>query len=292
MIVACIPAYNVEKTISRVVIQAQKNVDGVIVCDDGSEDMTGEIAQRLGAIVLRHDRNMGYGSALRTLFRRSRLLNADVMVTLDADGQHDARIIPDLIKPIIQGEADIVIGSRFFENSSTVPAYRKFGINMITRFQEISSKNGITDSQSGFRAYSKKALSLLEPTECGMGASAELMMKAHQNRLTVKEVPITIKHDVEDPSTLNPIYHGMDVIASIIKHYSLRHSLLFYGVPGLFLAIMGIGFGLWSLDLFSQSGKLNLSVTLISLGSLILGAVLIGTAVTLFTLISVVKESR
>ena len=292
MIVACIPAYNVEKTISRVVIQAQKNVDGVIVCDDGSEDMTGEIAQRLGAIVLRHDRNMGYGSALRTLFRRSRLLNADVMVTLDADGQHDARIIPDLIKPIIEGEADIVIGSRFLENSSAVPAYRKFGINMITRFQEISSKNGITDSQSGFRAYGKKALSLLEPTECGMGASAELMMKAHQNRLTVKEVPITIKHDVEDPSTLNPIYHGMDVIASIIKHYSLRHSLLFYGVPGLFLAIMGIGFGLWSLDLFSQSGKLNLSVTLISLGSLILGAVLIGTAVTLFTLISVVKESR
>jgi len=292
MIVACIPAYNVEKTISRVVIQAQKNVDGVIVCDDGSEDMTGEIAQRLGAIVLRHDRNMGYGSALRTLFRRSRLLNADVMVTLDADGQHDARVIPNLIAPIIQGEADITIGSRFLESSSAVPAYRKFGINMITRFQEISSKNGITDSQSGFRAYSKKALSLLEPTECGMGASAELMMKAHQNLLTVKEVPIIIKHDVENPSTLNPIYHGMDVIASIIKHYSIRHSLLFYGVPGLLLMLIGIGFGFWAWDIFSQTKQLVTNLTLISIGSLILGLLMFMTAILLFTLGSIVRESR
>jgi glycosyltransferase involved in cell wall biosynthesis len=292
MIVACIPSYNEEKTISRVIIQAQKNVDGVIVCDDGSDDMTGEIAERLSAIVLRHDRRMGYGSALKTLFKRSRMLNADVMVTLDADGQHDARAIPNLIEPIVRGEADIVIGSRFLDNRSAIPAYRKFGIDMITRFQDITSKNGITDSQSGFRAYSRKALSLLEPTECGMGASAELMMKAHQNHLTVKEVPIIVKHDVEDPSTHNPIYHGMDVIGSIIKHYSIRHSLLFYGFPGMFFAMMGIGFGLWSLDAYAHSRQLNLSLTLISIGSLIIGALMIATAVILFTLVSVVRESR
>jgi glycosyltransferase involved in cell wall biosynthesis len=292
MIVAGIPAYNVEKTISRVIIQAQKSVDGVVVCDDGSDDMTSEIAERLGAIVLRHDRNMGYGSAMRTLFKRSRMLNADILVTLDGDGQHDARMIPSLVEPIIREEADIVIGSRFLKNSSDVPTYRKFGINMITRFQEIASKNGITDSQSGFRAYSKKALSLLEPTECGMGASAELLMKAHQNRLTTKEVPITIKHDVEHPSTHNPIYHGLDVIGSIIKHYSIQHSLLFYGAPGLFLILIGISFGFWALDIFSQTKILVTNLTLISIGSLILGLLMIMTAILLFTLTSVVKESR
>ncbi len=292
MIVACIPSYNEEKTIGRVIIQAQKNVDGVIVCDDGSEDMTGEIAERLGAIVVRHDRNLGYGSAMRTLFRRSRMLNADVMVTLDGDGQHDARMIPSLVEPIVQGEADIVIGSRFLEKASDMPAYRKFGVNMLTRFQEALSKNGITDSQSGFRAYSRKALSLLEPTEGGMGAGAELLMKAHQNGLAIKEVAITIKHCVEDPSTHNPIYHGMDVIGSMIKHYSIRHSLLFYGLPGLFFGIMGIVFGLWSLDLYAHYRQLNLSLTLISIGSLMIGTILIATSVILFTLVSVVRESR
>lgn len=274
------------------IIQAQRNVDRVLVCDDGSDDMTGEIAERLGATVLRHDRNMGYGSALRTLFERSRMLNAEVTVTLDGDGQHDARSIPNLIKPIVRGEADIVIGSRFLDAQSKVPSYRKFGIDLITRFQEISSKIGITDSQSGFRAYSQKALSLLEPTECGMGAGAELLMKAHEKRLTVKEVSITVKHNVESPSTHNPVYHAMDVIASIIKHYSIRHPLLFYGVAGLCFIVMGLGFGFWALEIFARSKQFVTNITLISIGSLIIGALLIATAVILFTVITVVRESR
>jgi glycosyltransferase involved in cell wall biosynthesis len=87
-IIACIPAYNEEKTIAKVIIKTQKYVDKVIVCDDGSKDMTSEIAERLGAIVIKHERNMGKGEALRNLFKKAIELNADIVITLDGDGQH------------------------------------------------------------------------------------------------------------------------------------------------------------------------------------------------------------
>ena len=109
---ACIPAFNEEKTIAKVVLLTQKHVDKVVVCDDGSTDMTGEIAERLGAEVIRHERRLGYGAAIQSLFRRARELGADVMVTLDADLQHNPDI-PVLVKPLWEGGADIVVGSRF-----------------------------------------------------------------------------------------------------------------------------------------------------------------------------------
>jgi len=131
-IVACIPAYNEGLTIAKVILKARKHVDKVIVCDDGSTDMTAEIAEALGAEVIRHKRNMGYGAAIGSLFRRAREIGADVMVTLDADGQHDPDYIPRLIKPIIKGEADIVIGSRFLGGDVEVPTYRRMILSTFT----------------------------------------------------------------------------------------------------------------------------------------------------------------
>jgi glycosyltransferase involved in cell wall biosynthesis len=292
MIVACIPAFNEEKTIGRVIIQAQKKVDEVIVCDDGSDDMTGEIAGRLGAIVLRHEKNRGYGYALRSLFRRSRMLDADIMVTLDADGQHDPNVIPDLIRPIVEGKADVVIGSRFLGDKSHIPAYRRLGINILTRVQRINPEFGITDSQSGFRAYSKRALTVIEPTEMGMGAGAELVMKACDNNLIIKEVPVLVRYDVEDPSSLNAVSHAFEVIASIIKHSSIRHPLLFYGLPGLLLTLTGLGFGFWALNIFANEKFFATSIVLLAIGSLTVGLLLSMTGIILFTLINVFRGQR
>ncbi|MEM4234770.1 MAG: glycosyltransferase family 2 protein, partial [Candidatus Methanomethylicaceae archaeon] len=112
LVIACIPAYNEERNIASVLLKTMKYVDKVIVCDDGSLDMTGEIAERLGAEVIRHERNMGYGAALRSLFKRSAELDPDVMVTIDADSQHNPEDIKRLTDPVLKGEADIVIGSR------------------------------------------------------------------------------------------------------------------------------------------------------------------------------------
>ena len=113
VVVAAIPAYNEEKTIARVVLQAQRHVDSVLVCDDGSEDLTTEIAERLGATVMRHERNLGKGAALKSLFEMALEVNADVVVTLDADGKHNPSEIPLFISQVLDGDADIVLGSRY-----------------------------------------------------------------------------------------------------------------------------------------------------------------------------------
>ncbi|MEM2527966.1 MAG: glycosyltransferase family 2 protein, partial [Ignisphaera sp.] len=221
LIVACIPAYNEEKSIAKVVLKSRKYVDKVIVCDDGSTDMTGEIAEALGAEVIRHHKNMGYGAALESLFRRALDIRADIVVTLDADGQHNPEDIPRIIEPILRGEADIVIGSRFLSSRSKMPAYRRIGVKIINSIFRAGAKK-ISDTQSGYRAYSIKALSLVRPIESGMGASVEILLKAEQNKLRIKEIPIRIYYKVEQPSKVNPVVHALDVILTTLKHKSIR----------------------------------------------------------------------
>jgi len=290
-IVACIPAYNEEHTIAKVVLKTMKYVDEVIVCDDGSTDMTGEIAERLGAMVIRHERNRGYGATIVNLFRRARELGADVMVTLDADGQHNPDDIPRLVKPIIDGEADIVIGSRFLDDESKelVPKYRRVGIKAITSLSKAFSYKELSDAQSGFRAYSKKAIELLKPTEQGMGVSTEILVKAKRLNLKVLEVPVKITYD-EHSSTQNPIRHGLEVVLSTIKHYSMDHPLLFYGLPGFSALLIAVFFWLWTMQIFTATRQISTNITLVAIGATIVGLILLTTAVILWVMISIIKE--
>jgi glycosyltransferase involved in cell wall biosynthesis len=292
-IIACIPAYNEERTIARVVIEAQKYVDKVLVCDDGSRDLTGEIAERLGAEVIRHDRNMGYGAALASLFERAREMGPDVMVTLDADMQHNPNDIPKLVKPILDGEADIVIGSRFLsECAEEVPRGRRLGIRAITKLARAASYKGLTDAQSGFRAYSRKAIELIAPTEQGMGASIEILLKAAEKGLRVREVPIKIRYDVERPSTHNPLYHGLEVVLSTVKHMSMRHPLLSYGVPGAVALLVAIAFWVWTLQIFAATRQVVTNIALVAIGATIVGLMLLTTAVILWVVVSVINETK
>lgn len=290
-IVACIPAYNEEKTIAKVILAAKKYVSEVIVCDDGSTDMTAEIAQALGAIVIKHGCNMGYGTSLRTLFQKARELKADIMITLDADAQHDPSQIPKLIKPILNGEADIVIGSRFLDEKSLkeLPRYRKQGIQIITKIAKLASYNNLTDAQSGFRAYNKKAINLLSPSEYGMGASTELLIKAKQHNLRVVEVPATI-HYGEDTSTQNPVSHGLEVVLSIIKHLSLRRPLLFYGIPGIIAMAIALVLWAWLLQIYITTHQLSTNIALIAIGATMTGLTLLTTAILLWVLVSAIRE--
>jgi len=178
-IVVGIPAFNEEKNIAVLIIQLKKIADKIIVCNDGSTDLTSKIAEELGAIVINHEKNLGYGAAIRSIFLKSKDLNGDILVTFDADGQHRIEDINKVINPIINGESDLVIGSRFLDESAKeVPRYRKAGIKLITKITNASIKKQLTDSQSGFRAYSKKVLNELNPSELGMGISTEILIKA------------------------------------------------------------------------------------------------------------------
>jgi glycosyltransferase involved in cell wall biosynthesis len=223
--VVVIPAFNEKARIAKVILKTKAYADKVIVCDDGSTDRTSQIAKALGAKVVRHKTNMGYGSALSTLFEEARKVNPDAMVTLDADGQHDPRYIPKLIRPIFENNTDLVIGSRFLsdEAEEKLPHVRRVGIRLITKLVSWATYKGITDAQSGFRAYGRKALQALQPTEQGMGASTEILIKAKQANLNVKEVPVVVSYE-GNTSKRNPIIQWFRVVLTTIRLISTRSA--------------------------------------------------------------------
>lgn len=288
-VVVGIPAYNEEKTIGRVVLEAQKYSDIVVVCDDGSMDLTGQIAEHLGAVVISHERNRGYGAAMQSIFKRARELKADVLVTLDSDGQHNPAEIPQLIKPIESGVAEVVIGSRFMEKAGTkeMPKYRRLGIKVITKLAN-SSEDGVTDAQSGFRAYSKYAMAQLgNISENGMSASIELLRAVHKRGLKVCEVPITCKYAEslgEKTSSQHPLSHGVGLLMAIIKLVVEDRPLVFLGLPGIASVIVGTVFGVWMLDIYGHAHQITTNIALAAIGFILMGFFMVSTAITLYAL--------
>ena len=190
-----IPAFNEEKNIAPIIIKLKKITNTIIVCDDGSTDLTNELSKQLDATVVNHSKNFGYGAAIRTIFLKAKEMDVDVLVTFDADGQHRIEDIDRVIDPIIRNEADIVIGSRFLDEKNTVPKYRKFGIKTITGITNTTTGSKITDAQSGFRAYNKKVIQGIVPTEQGMGVSTEILIKAAKEKFRILEIPIVVSYE-------------------------------------------------------------------------------------------------
>jgi len=288
-IVIGIPAYNEEKNIAGILIKLKKITQDIIVCDDGSNDQTAKIAEELGAIVVSHEKNLGYGAGIRTIFLKAKEIKADVLVTFDADGQHRIEDLNSVIEPIKNDEADIVIGSRFLNDDNKVPKYREIGIKTITSITNSSIGEKLSDSQSGFRAYNKKILENITPSESGMGVSTEILIKASKNKFRMKEVPIIISYE-GDTSTHNPVSHGASVILSTIKFTSIEHPLKFYGISGMLFLGLGLSFLFWTLQLFAESGKIVTNISLIGIGGIVIGIVLLVTATILYSIISVVRE--
>jgi glycosyltransferase involved in cell wall biosynthesis len=291
-IIVGIPAFNEEKNIAVLIIQLKKIADKIIVCNDGSTDLTSKIAEELGATVINHEKNLGYGAAIRSIFLKSKDLDGDILVTFDADGQHRIEDINRVINPIINGESDLVIGSRFLDESAKeVPRYRKAGIKLITKITNATIKKQLTDSQSGFRAYSKKVLNELNPSELGMGISTEILIKASAKNFRISEVPIKIVYD-GDTSTHNPISHGSSVLLSTIKFTSIEHPLKFYGIPSMIFFAIGLLFTSLSIEYYADIGRLNTNLTLVSAGSILIAVVLLLTGILLYSLVSVVREKN
>ena len=291
-IVIGIPAYNEEKNIAAVIVKLGKIADKILVCNDGSSDLTGSIAEKMGAIVVTHPKNLGYGAAIRTIFTKFIELDADILVTFDADGQHRVEDINQVTSPIINNEAEIVIGSRFLGNNDEgVPTYRKIGIKTITNLTNVTSETKFTDSQSGFRAYHKRVISEIIPSEHGMGVSTEILIKANKRGFKIKEVPIKILYG-GDTSTHHPVTHGISVILSTMKFISIEHPLKFYGIPGIFFLAIGLSFIVWAVHVFSVTGVIFTNAVLVGVASTILGTMLMMTSIMLYSLVNVVREGR
>lgn len=286
-----IPAYNEEKSIASIIVKLKKRYNTIIVCDDGSSDLTGDIANELGAIVITHKKNLGYGGAVRSIFLKARELKVDALVTFDADGQHRIEDIDSVLMPLREKNADIVIGSRFLQDSSNVPKYRRIGIKAITNLANVTAGLKISDSQSGFRAYNNKVLEEINPSDFGMGISTEILIKAKKMDFKIIEVPIVILYE-GDTSTHNPVTHGTSVILSTMKYVSIERPLSFYGIPGFILFSIGIFFTVWTLQIFSESRQIITNIALIGIGGLVLGTLCIMTSIILYSTVSVVREKN
>ena len=219
--IVMIPAFNEEITIGSVIIGCKKYVDKVVVVNDGSKDRTAELALLAGAEVVSHRMNQGYGRAIRTCFEAARYYRAEIMVILDGDGQHSPDDIPALVEGMKKNGADIIIGSRFTDNADNkvrIPAYRKIGMKILDGLTRFVSHLNITDSQSGFRAYSKKAIHAIQIKDTGMGAGSEILIEAVRNHLKIAEAPINVRYDIGSTSSMHPLFHGLSVVNTIITH--------------------------------------------------------------------------
>lgn len=221
-ITICIPAFNEEKTIGSIVSRSKMYGTQIVVCDDGSVDRTSAEASKNGAIVMTHIRNMGKGAALKSLLQEASKFHPDVIVTLDADGQHDPSDIPILITPVIHNKADVVVGCRF-NGENHIPFYRRLGNSLLSRMTNWSAGTSIQDTQSGFRAYSSRVVPWISITENGMGVDSEILINLAKKGFRIEERNISVIYG-GDTSTLNPVNHIIRVVWSIVlgKSRSLK----------------------------------------------------------------------
>ncbi len=290
MKVVCIPAFNAEKTVGDITKRCLRYVDKVIVCDDGSMDDTARIAKKSGAEVISHTKNLGKGAAMRTLFRLAEEANPDVVVTIDADGQFLPEEIPKLISPILENKSDVVIGYRF-DNVMEMPIYRKFGNKFLDKVANLASNLPFRDTQSGFRAYSKKALGLTNFSTDGFGADAEILVNLSTKGFRISEEKVSVIYDTGGKtSTNNPLSHGTSVFLNTLRYVSVKKPLTFFGVPGIILMIIGSAFGYYFLHNYLHEkviylGSLGAGVILFSVG-----IILCVTAVILFSMSTLIRN--
>ena len=283
-ILACIPAFNEENIIGDVVKKTLSYVDKVIVCDDGSVDNTFNEAKISGAEVIHHSKNLGKGAALKSLFNYARNSNFDVIVTIDGDGQFLAEEITKLVKSIVEEKSDIVIGYRF-DDKTEMPSYRKIGNKILDKITSLASDLPFRDTQSGFRAYSKKAIDLITFQTNGFGADSEILINISKKGLRISEQKVTVLYETgRKTSTKNPLSHSGEVITSIIELVAIRHPLKYLGILGIIFLIIGIIFSVIIISTFNDTRYFSIPFTLLSMGSLLIGLMLLLISVLLFSI--------
>jgi len=289
-ITAILPAYNEEVSIGSIVLRTLKYADRVIVIDDGSMDRTAEVAALAGAQVLRHEMNLGKGAALKTGFAS---LNGDaVIVTIDTDGQHDPADIPRLVRPILEGDADMVNGSRYLNgNKKDTPVYRRMGQKVLDLATNIGCGLSITDTQSGFRAFAGRTKGIFRFEQKGLAIESEMLADAASAGLRIQEVEIGVRYDVNGSSE-NPVVHGLRVLFNVLHDMQLRKPLIYFTLPGSLMAGAGILMALEFLRTFAHGGSLQYGPTLLMILLMLLGSFLALTGMILHILSRVMHEFK
>lgn len=292
-VLAAMPAFNEEKFIAKTIVGTKKYVDKVLVIDDGSSDATRAIAESLGAIVVHHEKNAGYGAALQDIFQKARDLHVEALIILDADGQHNPEDVGKLLEALVTSEVDVIIGSRFLDgNQKHIPGYRKVGMKVLDGVTRVAGVDNISDSQSGFRAYSKRAIDIVNLTGEGMSAGSEILIQISDHNLKIGEIPIHVRYDIGDTSTINPVRHGFGVLSQLINLITYRRPLLAFGIPGILLIIITMFAEIWVLTELYTNREFHYVIALGSAFGLLLGLLLVTTAIILNSLVRIVNQAK
>ena len=288
--VALIPAFNEERFIGSLVLAVQSYVDQVVVVDDGSSDRTVEIALKAGATVVQHQINQGKAAAVNTGFSYVRRLQPSALVMLDGDGQHCAEDIPQLLAAVRDNEADVVVGSRFLSIKSDIPAYRKVGQHGLTLVTNLASGVSVSDSQSGFRAFSAHALEKLSFSQGGFSIESEMQFLVREHRLRVQEVPIKVIY--AEPAKRNPVSHGMQVLNGILRLVGQIRPLLFFGLAGFATLLLGLGLGAHIVDIYARTQTLAVGYGLLTVLLFVVGMLLVFVGFVLHSTRGMLLELR
>ena len=286
-VVAAIPCFNEELFIGSVALKTKDYVDEVVVIDDGSTDKTAMVAEKAGAIVISHGSNKGKGAAVSSAFEYAKKAGCKALVLLDGDGQHDPSYIPALVKPVLDDKADMVVGSRYMGIKSSVPGYRTWGHRVLTSLTNLGSRVRLTDSQSGLRAFSIKAMQAFSFAEGGLSVESEMQFWANEAGLRTMEVPISVGY--YGKSKRSPLAHGMGVLNSILGLISRRIPLFFFGVPGVLMLAFGFWEGWRVIRGWDIYHEFWLGPALIAVLLCVVGALALFTGIILHTIRSFLK---
>jgi glycosyltransferase involved in cell wall biosynthesis len=291
-ICAVLPAFNEELVIGSVVLRTKQYVYRVIVVDDGSSDRTAEVAKLAGAEVIQLEHNTGKAYTILLGLRRARETGCTVAVMLDADGQHDPREIQRVAGLVNAGKADLVIGSRFLEKNGAIPAYRQVGQKILDIFTNLGAKSKVTDSQSGFRALSRKALDNLDFKSDGYNIESDMIAHFSTVGLSIMEVPISVNYDVPNKHKKHPLTHGVGVLTRLVNLIGYRRPLLLFGIPGILFIIIGIVTGTLAFSEYTATSTFPFLLSIVCMMFLIMGILMAGMGLLLNALLMMMNETR
>jgi glycosyltransferase involved in cell wall biosynthesis len=238
-IAVVVPAYNEQITIASVVLEASKYCERVYVVNDGSKDLTSEIAKMAGAFVLEMDQNSGKAKALMKGLQRARADGYSVVIMMDGDGQHKGIDIPALIAPVINDGIDMVIGSRFLQENK-IPAHRQAGQKVLNTFTNMGSQGALTDTQSGYRALGARALDNLDFESSGYSIESDMITVFTERNLKIIEVPVSVRYDVPNGHKQGSTSMGFTLLENVITTVAYKRPLLVFVGPGGMLSAIGI----------------------------------------------------
>ena len=291
---AIIPCYNEETAIGSVILKTKRHVNEVLVIDDGSNDDTRKISEEAGATVISHKYNRGKSTAVKTGFRYALEKGFDYVVTIDGDGQHNPTEIPNLLENVVNNGYDVSIGFRS-GNGTEMPKWRRVGKRVLDYATSFGNGGFVTDSQCGFRAFNKKAVKAITPNLNGgaFNVESEQLIRAHELGLGVVNTNVSCKYkNLEKTSTKDPTSHGFSVLGYIIWLVAEKRPLLFIGLPGFIMVILGLVLAILTLQYYNITHVFLIPYAIVVSILLIIGAIAMFIGLTLNVLPSMFRRAR